>query len=129
MILKQRLRASFVRLGFDHTELASHGASQGVLQRRHAPFQLEHLHVQGRLLSAEGCDLLLVPGVLLLLVREVPLDVLLHLEELVLQGLADVLGLQGQALLQRRFLLAEDLDLLLVEGEVVLDGLDHLLRS
>jgi hypothetical protein len=50
------------------------------LESPHAPLELDHLHVEGGLLAAESSDLLLVARILLLLLREVTLDVLLHLE-------------------------------------------------
>lgn len=59
----------------------------------HASLELYHLHVKCGLFAAECRDLLLEAGILLLLMCEVSLNVLLHLEKLVGQGLSHVLGL------------------------------------
>lgn len=60
----------------------------------HASLQLDNLHIEGGLLAPEGSDLLLETCVLLFLPCEVTLDVLLHLEQLVCQGFAHILGLE-----------------------------------
>lgn len=67
--------------------------ADGVFECAHTSFKLEHLHVQGSLLAAERSDLLLVASILLLLMSEMALYVLLHLEELISKGLAHVLCL------------------------------------
>lgn len=103
-------------------------ASQLVLQGRHATFELQHLHVQGGLLTAEGSNLLLEARILLLLVRKVPLDVFLDLEELVGEGLSDVLGLKSEVLLEGGLLGGDRLHLRAVVGKLLLQRLDHFLQ-
>ena len=66
------------------------------LEVLHPPLELDDLHVQGGLLAPECGDLLLVPSIFLLLTREVSLDVLFHLEKLVGESLAYILGLKGK---------------------------------
>ena len=65
----------------------------------HASLEFDHLHVEGGLLAAESSDLLLEARILLLLLREVTLDVLLYLEKFVGQRLSHVLSLKCQVLL------------------------------
>ncbi len=86
-----------------------------MLQSAHATLQFEHLHVDGRLLASESSDLLLETGVLLFLVREVALDIFLHLEKLVCEGLSDVLCLESERGLQLGLFLLEDNNLLFVK--------------
>ena len=92
-----------------------------MFQSGHSALQLEHLHVQGGLLAAECCDLLLVARVLLLLVREVSRNIFLHLEKVVGEGFSNVLSLQGKTGLQLRLFLLEGLHFGLVELQVFLD--------
>ena len=69
------------------------------LESPHASLEFDHLHVKGGLLAAESSDLLLEARILLLLLREVTLDVLLYLEKFVRQRLSHVLSLKCQVLL------------------------------
>ena len=73
--------------------MRSETASQLVLKSCHPALELKHLHIKGGLLAPESCDLLLKPSILLLLMREVALDILFYLKELVSEGFADILGL------------------------------------
>ena len=73
------------------------------LKVSHPSFELDNLHIESGLLAPECRDLLLISCVFLFLMCEMSLDVLLDLEKLVCEGLANVLGLQGQLALEACF--------------------------
>ena len=93
----------------------------------HASLEFNHLHVKCGLFAAECSNLLLIACILLFLMREVTLDVLFDLEQLVSKSLAHILSLQGQVCLQYRFFLAQTLHILFVIGEFILNSTDHIL--
>ena len=97
------------------------------LELSHAALQLEKLHVEGGLLTAERRHLLLQARVFSLLVRIVPFHLLLNFEILVSQGLTRLLCLHGQHALEGVLLGPEYLDLALVEVQLFGQLTNHVL--
>jgi len=97
-------------------------------QLGHSSLELEQLHVEGGLLAAECRHLLLNARVLSFLMGVVPFHLLLDLEVLIGECLADFLGLEGKHTFESLLLTSEHLHLLLVVVEFLGESLDHVFQ-